>query len=125
MYAWAASVHLLRLNPVADVDPPALADKALQPPDIATIQRYIDEMRGTRYWIGLVLGAATGMRRGEFLGLCWRDVDLAKGTVTIKRGLAQIDTEVIGPQALRRAAVSASWCCQPSHLPLCESIIAP
>lgn len=100
MYAWAASVHLLRLNPVADVDPPALADKALQLPDIATIQRYIDEMRGTRYWIGLVLGAATGMRRGEILGLRWCDVDLARGTVTIKRGLAQIDTRVVvhGPK---------------------------
>lgn len=33
----------------------------------------------------LRLAAYTGMRRGELAGLCWRDVDLDAGTVTVSR----------------------------------------
>src|SRR5262249_51172733 len=39
----------------------------------------------------LVLALATGCRQGELLALTWEDIDLAKGTLTVRRSLAQTD----------------------------------
>jgi integrase len=39
----------------------------------------------------LVLALSTGCRQGELLALSWDDVDLAKGTLTVRRSLAQTD----------------------------------
>lgn len=43
--------------------------------------------------LGLVwrLAAATGLRRGEFLGLRWCDVDLDRRTITVRRALTVVD----------------------------------
>ena len=38
-----------------------------------------------------VLWAMTGCRRGEALGLTWRDLDIENGRVTIRRALVPID----------------------------------
>lgn len=43
-----------------------------------------------------VLAIATGMRRGELLGLKWQDVDLNTGTVHIRRILSRIPTKAPG-----------------------------
>jgi len=36
----------------------------------------------------------TGMRRGELLGLRWRDVDLTAGTIRVQRGGILTSTQV-------------------------------
>ena len=33
---------------------------------------------------------ATGLRRGELLGLKWEDIDLERGTIQVRRQIAQI-----------------------------------
>ena len=40
----------------------------------------------------MLLAATTGMRRGELLGLRWRDVDVVKGEVRVTRSLEQTKT---------------------------------
>jgi integrase len=40
------------------------------------------------------LFAYTGMRRGEVVGLNWRDVDLKAGTISVRRALAIVGTEL-------------------------------
>jgi integrase len=39
--------------------------------------------------------ANTGMRRGEVAGLVWRDVDLAAGTIAVRRALAIVGSDVV------------------------------
>lgn len=43
--------------------------------------------RPTRLYVPILLDLATGMRRGELLGLRWGDVDFAAGQVSIRRSL--------------------------------------
>ena len=38
---------------------------------------------------------ATGLRRGELLGLKWEDIDLEKGNLRVKRQVARINGEVV------------------------------
>ena len=38
---------------------------------------------------------ATGLRRGELLGLKWEDVDLAHGSIYVQRQICRIDGEVV------------------------------
>ncbi len=41
------------------------------------------------------LELATGLRRGELLGLKWEDVDLESATIHVRRQVARIDGEVV------------------------------
>ena len=49
----------------------------------------LDAGADTRFHIPLLLALTTGMRRGEFLGLRWADIDLPLGTVTVRRSVEQ------------------------------------
>lgn len=52
----------------------------LAPEQVADL---LEAVSGSRYWLPILLAAVTGMRRGEVLGLRWRDIDLGKGTVAV------------------------------------------
>ena len=45
------------------------------------------------YWL-CTLAAATGMRLGELLALCWCDIDFTTGLITVRRSVE--DTEAHG-----------------------------
>jgi len=55
------------------------------------------------------LALGTGLRRGELLGLKWQDVELDKGTVTVRRTLARTKDGLVlqepKSQASRRTVV--------------------
>ena len=46
---------------------------------------------GQRCYPLLFLALATGCRQGELLALTWQDIDLQKGTLTVRRSLARAD----------------------------------
>jgi len=56
--------------------------------DVAT---FLDAIEGDRLRAMYVAAIGLGLRQGELLGLRWSDVDLAAGTVTVRRTL-QIST---------------------------------
>ena len=43
----------------------------------------LDHLRGHWLYMPVLIAAYTGLRRGEVLGLRWRDVDLLKGTLQV------------------------------------------
>jgi integrase len=64
-------------------------------PDMATwsaaeLATFLDQLRGDTLHAPILLAATTGMRRGEVLGLRWRDTDLDAGRVAVRQTLAAV-----------------------------------
>src|SRR5688500_4500813 len=54
------------------------------------LRRFLDHTKGTEHHPLWMVAAATGVRRGELLGLRWEDVDLANRSLTVRRALSVI-----------------------------------
>ncbi len=70
---------------------------------------FIDSVRGDRLFGAWLLGATTGMRRGELLGLRWSDVDLERGEASAKqiRTVARYQTITVRPKTDKGARTVA------------------
>ena len=49
------------------------------------LRAFLEGTRSSRHWTAYLLLATTGMRRGEVLGLRWRDLDLDAGRASIRQ----------------------------------------
>jgi integrase len=54
----------------------------------------LDHLRGHWLYMPVLIAAYTGLRRGEVLGLRWRDVDLLKGTLQVSQAVEVIGGEL-------------------------------
>lgn len=84
-------------NVVALADPPSLQARKraeIKAWDIDQLVWYLDETASHRLSAAFFLAAHTGMRRGEVLGLRWRDLDLDSGRVSVRQALVSVAYEV-------------------------------
>jgi integrase len=75
---------------VADAaDPPkGKAGKEMQVWSAAELATFLGQLQGDKLETAILLGATTGMRRGEVLGLRWSDVDLDAGRLAVRQTLS-------------------------------------
>ena len=57
------------------------------------LRAFLDQTAGSPYGLLWRVAAATGLRRGELLGLRWDDLDLDGRTLTVRRALTFVDGE--------------------------------
>jgi integrase len=57
----------------------------------AEVGTFLASVREDRLYAGWLLLATLGLRRGELLGLSWRDVDLTTGRIAIRNTLVMVD----------------------------------
>lgn len=79
----AERLGLIVRNPAASARPPTpdrVEQSTWTPAELAT---FLDSVQDHRLFASFVLSATTGMRRGEVLGLRWRDVDLDAGRLSV------------------------------------------
>lgn len=57
-------------------------------------RRFLAYVDGDRYAAALRLGLLTGLRRGEVLGLRWKDIDLERGRLAVRQTLVDVGYEV-------------------------------
>lgn len=88
----------LARNPADAADPPRGGQKSdgVQAWDAATLRTFLSTSRdsGDRLHALWVLLATTGMRRGEAIGLRWKDVDLDKGRLSVVQTITQTRSKV-------------------------------
>ena len=59
------------------------------------LRRFLDLIRGHRLEAAWHLSAMTGMRRGEVIGLRWKDIDLEAARISIRQALVSVGYQII------------------------------
>jgi len=72
------------------VDPPRVPKQEMQALTGEQAQQFLEAAAGDPQEALYVLALTTGMRQGELLGLKWTDVDLALGTVQVRRTITRL-----------------------------------
>ncbi len=85
----AVKWKLIARNPVDDVDPPSVDRAEIMTLKSDELNALIDAVHGTQFYVPVLIAAATGMRRGEVLGLKWADVDFERTTLKVERSLQE------------------------------------
>jgi integrase len=101
-------------NPAKLATAPASGRAEVSPPDAEAVARLLTAAMEEDQELGLFvrLAVVLGARRGELIGLKWRDVDLARGEVLIASGVVRVAGRPLIDQdtkthAKRRVAVGA------------------
>jgi integrase len=83
-------------NPADAVDPPKFRRTEMHTMNEDGIEMVLEAAEGTVYYPIFYLAIFTGMRRSEYLGLRWADVDLLLGQVSVNRSIHQLrDNSII------------------------------
>jgi len=91
----AVEQRLILSNPTKDCVLPKLEKKEmniLPPEDLRT---FFEEARRSGVFELYYIDLATGLRRGELLGLKWSDIDLKKGIIHVQRQILRHNGKVI------------------------------
>jgi integrase len=59
------------------------------------VQSLLETFKNTNYYIAVLLGVGVGLRRGEALGLQWKDIDFENKTIQINRSLLPTENGLI------------------------------
>ena len=88
--------NLIARNPCDLASPPRRKRFEIRPLSLPQIHQFLAAARGHRQEALFILALATGMRRGELLGLKWQDLDLEQGTLQVRRILTRIPSKLPG-----------------------------
>jgi len=86
---------LLVRNPMDSVNPPHVEKPTMRTLDLGQAAQLIEDARGTRFFVPVLLALTCGLRRGEIMALRWANVDLANATLTVLESMEQTRQEGI------------------------------
>jgi len=78
---------MITINVADAVKLPHDPKKEIQCLDTEGVKKLLTAAKETKYFPAYFLVLNTGLRRGELLGLRWKDINLKEGTVTVSQGL--------------------------------------
>lgn len=90
----AVKHRLILSNPTDGCELPKVEHREMHTIHAEQLGAFLREAKESGVYELYYLDLATGMRRGELLGLKWEDVDLARGVIHVKRQVARIDGKV-------------------------------
>jgi len=79
--------RLVSINPADAVKPPRPPRREIQTLTEQETAILLDGLSGTKFYVPSVIAVTAGLRMGEILGLQWGDIDLDKGTLSVRRTL--------------------------------------
>jgi integrase len=99
----AIDMELLVKNPSNKIILPKRESLELKVWNEQEISSFLNIAKRDRYFIVYHLGLSTGMRRGEILGLRWKDIDLDKRELQVKQTLSK-DGKMFLPKPKTKAS---------------------
>ena len=93
--ALAMSQKLISSNPTDGCALPKVEHQEMKTLAADQLAAFFLEAKNSGVFEMYYLELATGLRRGELLGLKWDDIDLDTGVIQVKRQVARIDGEVV------------------------------
>jgi len=81
----AVEWNLIPRNPVDAVRPPKVERQEMRVLSPDQLADFIRVAKNERLHALFILAVTSGLRQGELLALQWRDVDLQKGTISVRR----------------------------------------
>jgi integrase len=88
--ATAQKRRLVPFNAAKDVELPSVPRPKVRPWEPADLGAFLDAVAADRLGAYFELDAASGLRRGEALGLGWPDVELERGRLIVRQQIAQL-----------------------------------
>lgn len=79
--------QLIPKNIMDNVDPPRLEQKEIVTWTPEQANQFLSHAKEDKYYIAFLLAIYTGMRRGEILGLRWKDIDFEQARISIQQTL--------------------------------------
>jgi integrase len=90
----AIKIGLIARNVCDIVSPPRKQHKEIKPLAPDQVLRLLEAAKGHPQEALFVLALATGLRRGELLGLKWQDINLDVGVLQVRRALVRLPTQM-------------------------------
>ena len=91
----AVEQRLIARNPAEGCALPKVERKEMQTLPVEQLTSFLREAKESGVYEMYYIDLATGLRRGELLGLKWEDIDLERGDLRVKRQLARINGEIV------------------------------
>ncbi|GCE18661.1 tyrosine-type recombinase/integrase [Dictyobacter kobayashii] len=88
----AVRLGLVSRNVCKMVSPPRVVRKEITPLSAEQARKLLEAAKGHPQEVLFILALSTGMRRGELLGLKWKNVDLVSGVLRIRQALVRMPT---------------------------------
>src|SRR6202030_4125000 len=87
--------ELLTRNPASLVDGPRVGHYEIRPFTPEEARTFLTAMKGDRLEALYSVALTMGLRQGEALGLCWKEVDLEMGYLRVSQQLQRFDGETL------------------------------
>jgi integrase len=111
----AKEQKIIASDPTEGCALPKLEHREMKTLPIEQLTSFLREARDSGVFEMYYVELATGLRRGELLGLKWEDIDFEHGNFRVKRQVARIDGEIVEAPLKTKNAYRA--------LPLAEDTI--
>jgi len=92
---FARSQKLIAVNPADGCALPKLEHQEMQTIPVEQLASFLREAKDSGVFEMYYIELATGLRRGELLGLKWEDLDLEQGTLRVQRQVSRIAGKVV------------------------------
>ena len=92
---FAVAQKIIPENPCKAVALPKVEHREMQTIPAEQLRAFLVEAKASGVYEMYYTELATGLRRGELLGLKWSDIDLDTGVIRIKRQIARVNGQIV------------------------------
>ena len=91
----AVAQKIILTNPTNACELPKVEHQEMQTIPAEQLQAFLEEARATGVYEMYYIELATGLRRGELLGLKWSDIDWKNEIIKVRRQVARVNGEIV------------------------------